>query len=65
MKNTKETKNIFEKDPISFQQNFYKNKEPYFLTLLFEYRCLNFLISFFFDVYCRLIFDPGGKYLIK
>jgi len=32
----KGSKNIFEKGPISFQQNFYKNtKGPYFLTILF------------------------------
>ena len=54
----KGNKNIFEKGPISFSQNFYKNKGPYFLTVLFGYGCLNFLISLFFHVYCRLIFDP-------
>ena len=57
----KGSKNIFEKGPISFQQNFYKNKGPYFLTILFEYTSFNFLISIFFYVYCRLIFDPGGR----
>jgi len=58
----KRSKNIFDNGPISFQQNFYKNsKGPYFLTILFEYSSLNFLISLFFHVYCRLIFDPRGR----
>jgi len=62
-KQHKMNKNIFEKGHVFFFQKIYKNKGPYFCFLFF---CFNFLlikkiISYFFHVYCRLIFDPGGK----
>jgi len=56
----KVNKNIFEKDCIF--QNFYKNKKPYFYFVLFFFNFfLKKLVSCLFDVYCRWIFDPGGK----
>jgi len=62
-KKHKVNKNIFEKCPMFFFQKIYKNKGTYFCFLFF---CFNFIlvkkiISYLFDVYYRLTFDPGGK----
>jgi len=59
----KVNKNIFQNRPISSFQNFYKNEGPYFFSFFF---CFNFIlfnkiILYFFDIYCRLTFDSGGK----
>jgi len=58
----KVNKNIFEQCPISSFQKLYKNKGPYFFfVLFFNFLLIKKRISYLFDVYCRLTFDPGGK----
>jgi len=62
-KQHKVNENIFEKGLMFFFKKIYKNKGPYFCFLFF---CFNFIlikkiISYLFDVYCRLSFDSGGK----
>ena len=59
----KVNKNIFEKGTISSFQNFYKNKRPYlyFIFFCFYFLLIKKIISYLFDVYCKLTFDPREK----
>ena len=63
-KQHKINKNSFEKCLMFFFQKFYKNKWPYFCSIFFSFNFLsiNKIISCLFDVYCKLIFDPWGKF---
>jgi len=60
-KQHKVNKNIFEIALMFYIQKIYK--KPYFYSILF---CFNFIlinkiISYLFDLYYRMTFDPGGK----
>jgi len=62
-KQQKVNKNIFQKGPMFFFQNFIKINDfiSIFFFFSFNFILIKKMISYLFNVHCRLIFDPGEK----